>query len=276
MAWMGASLTVLVGVCASLVMTAARAAPPASPYAGQWQVRQVLVHEDRADRLLYQVNDPRLVGRMVDIDVRRIDSDLPEASHCDQPVLVPRPQVLNTLLTRTLWSALPGKDAAQAFGLQVSGTREVKVAWTACTVGQFGPSLKTAPTDKAAGDPERTWVALATPNQLLMPWYGDTLLVLEPRASDQPARPSFACGQARLPAEKAICASPRLSSYDLSLSQAWRAAVQASEGDAGCLTDARRDQTQWVATRNQCARDEDCLRQAMKTRLDALMTPAQE
>lgn len=273
MAWTGARL---IALASALVSSVTAAAPPAHPYVGQWQVRQALVHEDRANRLLYQVNDPRLVGRMVNIDARQIESDLPEASHCAQPVLVPRPQVLNTLLTQTLWSAMPGKDAAQAFGLQVSGTREVKVAWTACTVGQFGPSLKTAPADKAAVEPKRTWVALATPEQLLMPWYGETLLVLEPRASDQPARPSFACGQARLPAEKAICASPRLSSYDLSLSQAWAAVVQACEGDAGCLTDARRDQTQWVATRNQCARDEDCLRQAMKTRLDALMTPAQE
>lgn len=253
------------------------ATPAAQPYAGHWQVRQVLLDETRTDRFLYQVNDPRLVGRMVVIDERQIESDLPEASACAQPVLTPEPHVLNTLLQQTMLPAVSGQDAAHAFGLNVPGTQEVKVAWIACTTGQFGPSLKGGAAAAARqGKPGRSWLALAAPHQLLVRWYGDTVLLLEPTSPDQPASPSFSCGQARWPAERAICASPRLASYDISLAKAWGAAVQACEGDAACLNQARRAQKQWVSQRNRCEQDEACLRKAMTSRLNALMAPAED
>lgn len=242
-------------------------------YAGQWQVRRVLLNEERMDRLLYQVDDPRLVGRTVSIEPVHIESDLPEASTCTQPVLEPHLQPLNVLLTDTLVSTRPGQDLARAFGLSLPGTQEVKVAWTACTTGRFGPSLKGMPASRQTKS-GRTWVALAAPNQLLLRWYGDTVLVLEPVPSEQQPRPSFACDRARLPAEQAICASPRLASYDLSVFEAWKWLVQTCEGEASCLNEARRTQRQWMLTRNRCGGDEACLRRAMKSRLDVLMMPA--
>lgn len=269
--WLALTLTA-VGVL-SLSMPA-QSAQPLQGYAGQWQVRRVLLNEARMDTLLYQVNDPRLVGRMVSIEPVHIESDLPEASTCTQPVLEPQLQPLNALLTDTLVPSLPGQDVVRAFGLPLPGTQEVKVAWAACTTGRFGPSLKGTSASQQA-KPGRTWMALATPNQLLLRWYGDTVLVLvlEPILPEQQPKPSFACDRARLAAEHAICASPRLASYDLSVLQAWRMAVQACEGDVRCVNEARRTQKQWMLVRNHCGGDEACLRQAMKNRLDVLMTP---
>lgn len=265
MTWVGAGLMVCAGALAA----------PAAAHPGQWQVRQVLVHEDRADRLLYQVNDPRLVGRMVAINAQQIESDLPEASVCGQPALLPRELMLNSLLVQTMPSALPGQDAARAFGLAASGQANVKLAWTGCTTGQFGPSLKASRADREA-PPGGHWMALVAPGQLLMPWYGDTLLVLEPWPSGKILKPSFSCSQATHAAEQAICASPRLASYDLSLATAWHAAAQWCDGDAKCLREARRAQKQWLDTRNRCGRHETCLQQAMKARLETLMSPVED
>jgi hypothetical protein len=49
---------------------------------GQWQVTTATVSSERADRLLYQVDDPRLVGRFISFSADQITSDLREAFAC--------------------------------------------------------------------------------------------------------------------------------------------------------------------------------------------------
>lgn len=180
-------------------LAAHSASSPIQAFAGHWQVRQVLLDEERTDRFLYQFNDPRLVGRMVSIDERRIESDLPEASGCARPVLVSEPQALNTLLGQTMLSALSGQDAARAFGLKVPGTDVVNAVWISCATSRFGPSLKGTPA-ASLNKPGRTWMALSATNQLLMRWYGETVLVLEPRTLGRRTKTKSSGGRARLPA----------------------------------------------------------------------------
>ncbi len=247
---------------------------PRTAFAGPWQVRQVLIDERRADRLLYQVDDPRLVGRTVAIEAQQIKAELPEATACPEPALVPGHLTLNTLLARTMQPELPDTGAARLFNAALPGDRPVDLAWITCQSGTFGPELKNAP-PVATGSPSPggTWLALLPSGGALMPWYGHTLLVLQRQAADATIKPSFACAKARLPAEKAICASPALASYDASLAKGWAYTVRYCDGDAGCIADARQAQKQWVARRNRCGSDHACLRQAMRERLDALMTP---
>lgn len=279
LSWRG-MLCLLAASAATAV--SAGAAPPAMPtpptaFAGLWQVRQVLIDERRADRLLYQVNDPRLVGRTVAIEAQQIKADLPEATACPQPGLVPGHVTLNTLLARTMQPELPTAGAARLFDAALPGDRPVDQAWITCNTGTFGPELRNAP-PAAIGSPVPggTWLALLPKGDALMPWYGHTLLVLQRQAADAAVKPSFACAKARLPAEQAICASPALASYDVSLAKGWAYTVQYCDGDAGCIADARQAQKQWVATRNRCGSDQACLRKTMRERLDALMTPTDD
>ena len=263
--------------CAGSPSPSATAPPLALAFDGSWLVRQVLIDERRADRLLYQVDDPRLVGRTLSLGARHIEADLPEPATCQQPRLVPERLALDALLARTLQPALPTQGAARLFDPKLPGAQVLDVAWISCGAGTFGPALSsTSTTPPGAPAPGRIWLALLPSGEALMPWHGHTLLVLQRSSTAGTPQPSFACSKARLPAEKAICASPALASYDRSLAQAWNHAMQFCDEEADCISEARAAQKQWVATRNRCEADQACLRKAMRERLDALMAPPDE
>lgn len=246
------------------------ALPPVS--VEHWRVSQVQVNEWRSDRLLYQIDDPRLVGRVIDFLPKRIDSDLPDATACAEPTQQRSRLRLNALLEQSMQPIRPELDMAQSFGLSVSGQTDVDVRWLACRPGTWGPAPLRTPVQGSAGDLQGNWLALLPDGSALLRWYGDTLLVLKPSLPGEKIPPSFSCAKARWPAERAICGNARLASYDRSLTQAWRVATQACDQEAQCLSELKRSQRQWVLRRNQCQRDLVCLRQAMQERLNALMT----
>jgi len=74
--------------------------------------------------------------------------------------------------------------------------------------------------------------------------------------------PSFDCALALSDAERAICADPRLGTLDRQLADAWRAAAA-----RGTPTEQQRA---WLAERNACGTDPDCLAAAMQARLGVL------
>lgn len=260
---------VLIGMLLHGVSTAAQL--PVS--IEHWRVSQVQVNEWRSDRLLYQIDDPRLVGRVIDFLPERIDSDLPDATVCAEPTHQRSRVRLNALLEQSMQAVHPGRDVAQSFGLSVSGQTEVDVRWLACRPGTWGPAPLKMPAQASTGHLQSNWLALLPDGSALLRWYGDTLLVLQPSLPGEKVQPSFACAKARRPAERAICGNARLASYDRSVTQAWRVAIQACDHESQCLSELKRSQRQWVLRRNQCQRDLVCLRQAMQERLNALMTP---
>lgn len=244
------------------------------PASESWRVHQVRVNEWRSDRLLYQVDDPRLVGRVITIRADRIDADLPDATACAAPSQRRSRVRLNTLLDQSMWPAMPGHDAALDFGLPGSGHIEVDVRWMACQSGTWGPAPLNLPVQASASEPQRhNWLAVLPDGLALLRWYGDTLLVLKPASPQDKVQPSFACAKTRRPAERAICGDTRLAAYDLSLAQAWALATRACDREPECLRDLKRSQGQWVSQRNDCQQDLACLRKAMQARLNTLMMP---
>lgn len=100
----------------------------------------------------------------------------------------------------------------------------------------------------------------------------DTAAALPKAAREQASKhsadsPSFACAEARLPAEKAVCASRELAAMDRRLNEAysdamesWPAAEQARQRTA---------QKQWLMQRNACGKADDatlCLREVYRRR----------
>lgn len=239
-----------------------------------WRVQHVHVNTERGDRLLYQVDDPRLVGRSIRFLPDRIDSDLPDATDCPAPAMQITRTTLNTLLDQSLLPALPGQDAAQDFGLGIPGQSEVQVRWISCQQGSWGPMLSNTPQRTwTPAERRRNWLVELPDGTARLRWYGNTVLSLQPASAREPIRPSFACAKARQPAERAICADARLASFDLSLAQAWRVAQEACDQVPACLSELKRTQSKWVAQRNRCQQNATCLRLAMRQRLNALMTP---
>lgn len=99
-----------------------------------------------------------------------------------------------------------------------------------------------------------------------------TAAVLPKAAKDQPSEhsagsPSFACAEARLPAEKTVCASRELAAMDRRLNEAYSDAMES--WPAGERNRQRAAQKQWLAQRNACSKTDDatlCLRDAYRRR----------
>lgn len=250
----------------------------ASPPSGTWQVVGASVSTEREDRLLYQRNDARLVGRFITFLPDQITSDLQEAFGCKQLRWVVTHTSLDALLIQTLQRTKPASSGAagqagqqaRAFGLLLSAPADqpTDVQWLACSQGSLGPLNEAASAPKGS----QTWLVSAPQGQRHMLWYGDTVLTLKAVPAGSRTRPSFACNRARLAAERSICASNSLASLDKSLATAWADALKACEGQPACLQPLRQQQKAWVKQRNQCVRDEACLLQALRDRLESLIT----
>ncbi len=79
--------------------------------------------------------------------------------------------------------------------------------------------------------------------------------------------PSFACAEAKLPAEKAVCASRELAALDRKLNETYSDAMHGWPADEQARQ--RAAQKQWLTQRNACSKAEDvteCLRDAYHRR----------
>lgn len=100
----------------------------------------------------------------------------------------------------------------------------------------------------------------------------DTAAALPAAATGVPPKhsadsPSFACAQARLPAEKTVCASRELAAMDRRLNEAYSDAMRT--WPASEQIRQRAAQKQWLAQRNACSKSDDatlCLRDAYRRR----------
>lgn len=77
--------------------------------------------------------------------------------------------------------------------------------------------------------------------------------------------PSFDCGRASTPTERAICADARLSRLDRDVAQAYASALA-----RGRDADVRASQRRWIALRNDCGADQRCIDNAMTGQIHIL------
>jgi uncharacterized protein len=80
------------------------------------------------------------------------------------------------------------------------------------------------------------------------------------------AAASFNCKLAKLPAEIAICSDPTLSSEDEELAHEYTPLLQSAPGDAAKTI--KKEQKAWLATRNACASDMQCIMGSYRERLE--------
>jgi uncharacterized protein len=99
----------------------------------------------------------------------------------------------------------------------------------------------------------------------------DAATVLPKAAGEVPKHtvdsPSFACAEARLPAEKIVCASRELAAMDRTLNETYSDALGTWAADE--QTRQRAAQKQWLTQRNACSKADDaplCLRDAYRRR----------
>lgn len=234
------------------------ATKPPADLIGAWTVTRVAVDQKDQPHWLYFPDDPRLLGRQVSIG--NADVSMDNASRpCEQPSF--------TTLARTDLQAFIGQRFLRPpregtsvhptlvdFGLAASKGAVVPL--------QLGCANQASEWDGA-------WMIVLAPDRLMTNYDNSGyVLVLERNNAGYAATPSFACGKASTPAERAICQSATLAAYDRSVAAAWRRALSLAGDDSAEL---RQAQKAWLETRNACGSDVDCLGKSMRERVDALM-----
>jgi uncharacterized protein YecT (DUF1311 family) len=228
------------------------------PLQGRWEVVQVAVDHRDQPHWLYFPDDPRLLGRQLDIDSGGIRSD-DDSRPCLKPAMSPLPvgslqHFVGARYARPAASGMPARPTLTDFDLKLADA-PVAPLQVACTPGD-------APWAGA-------WFVALSDGRLLTNYDNNGyMLVLRRRGERDPVQASFACAKARGATEQAICASATLAGYDRSVAAAYRFALQRAGEEARAIRQAQRD---WIAARNVCAADADCLGKSMRERLEELM-----
>ena len=225
---------------------------------GTWEVVQVAVDQRDQPHWAWFPDDPRLLGRALEISAAGIALD-DDSRACTQPALsdlapgrlqdfigqrFPRPAHFDTPVAPTLHD----------FGLDLPDAAVAPV--------QIRCMPDASPWNGA-------WLVQLSGGRLLTNYdNGGYVLLLQRREPGAAIRASFACSKAHSAVEQAICASPTLAGYDRSVAAAYRRALGRAGDDAGAVKQA---QLEWLRSRDACGADAACLGQAMRERVEQLM-----
>ncbi len=243
---------------------AAHAAEPLQSLAGRWQVESLDLDMGATARHSLDLDDPRLVGRLMDIGPDKItltgvDSD----AVCVGPSFSETTMSAGELIARSMAGRGTGtKTPLPAdYRLPMAPGTQVTVDWLACGSGLLAPDFR----DK--GD---TFFLRLPDHRVAVGYYGSTILVLA--RTDRGDRPtaSFDCARAATATEKAICGSVDLASLDRSIAASYADARQwnATPGGENVATRGlKTEQTAWLRSRDRCGGDKKCLRTSMNRRL---------
>jgi hypothetical protein len=234
---------------------------------GTWQILHVVVNRGvaAAAGVRWDSDDARLLGGL---RVFGTDGSIDSApSGCRRSIWsAGTPAPLSALLARGA-EGKPGPSreppSPTTYGLHV-GDPTLQPYTAACAPDAEGPATSSYEDGR--------WLALLSPDRLLLGEGPGAVVVLERVTPETPMHASIDCTQAEGDALKTICASRRLAGLDLAVAAAYRHALLAAhrrgEGAAETL---RKSQDEWRAARAACGKDAQCLASSMQGRVDSLM-----
>jgi uncharacterized protein YecT (DUF1311 family) len=229
--------------------------PPAA-VVGTWDVVRVAV--DRQDTLHQDIraDDPRLLGRTLVVGPDGVSFPYDKKLGCAQPAWSPQGTTWGVLVGKGFpRPAMGGKSATPSpkdFGMKVTAAGKV-------TAYSFCPS-------KTGKFPADKWLA-PYENSLALRYDSQVLLLLGRRGPDARPKPSFECGHASTPTEKAICDSFELAALDRSVAAAFREALTRSSDEAATLRQTQKD---WLKTRDACGASAACIEEKASARIAEL------
>lgn len=240
----------------------AAATPP--ELQGAWEVTQVALDTKDQPHWRYEPNDPRILGRILQIGADGQITFNYKRERCDRVTWSPSPK---TTLAALIAKGFPRPPKA---GLQPGPTPadfELKLPNLAvtplsavCTGAEFAA-------DKAARWAD-AWFASLEGDKLLIGYDGDTVLVLTKTKAAAAPRASFSCHATLNPAETEVCGSPALSGFDRSVAAAYKRSLRRRADESDVVKAEQRD---WIKLRDSCKSEPSCLEDRMRERIDALM-----
>jgi uncharacterized protein YecT (DUF1311 family) len=241
---------------------------------GTWQVTEVHIDTGATRTPRYQVNDPRLTGRLFTIGQDTLTTNTPDEKLCANP----HASIKSINAAKLFAASMAGRGSApetptpQDYKFQLAGNRPVDAVSVFCDDGLFAKGLG------REGGIRGAWM-IALPNErLAIRWYDETILVLNRLHENAKPVASFKCDKATTTVEKTICGSVALAAFDRSIGQSYTFAVkqfkdmQNSDG-LGRLQTQQKD---WLGKRNTCGTDINCLQKSMEDRLEAIETMVQQ
>lgn len=253
-------------LCLLFLGTFGKAGATATPpeMQGAWEVTQVALDTKDQPHWRYEPNDPRILGRILQIGADGQIAFNYKRERCDHVAWSPGQK---TTLAALIAKGFPRPPKA---GLQRSPTLvdfELKLPNHSVTPVSAVCTGAGGATDKAArwGD---AWFASVDGDKLVIGYDGDTVLVLMKAKSATAPTASFSCHASLNPAESAVCGSPALAGFDRSVAAAYKRSLRRRAGDSDVVKAEQRD---WVKLRNSCQSELSCLEDRMRDRIDALM-----
>ena len=228
---------------------------------GRWVVQQVAV--DSNDRLhrSSEPDDPRLMGNVLDI---RADGTLdPTRQDCKHAQWQPR--------RATSLAAIVARNKRESGGrIERPSLADYALTFGDPTLAPY-EAFCTSEAGKRESFNGGNWFASVSESRMIEGNGVDTVLVYDRITDATPVKPSFACAPDQDTSEKAICNSQILAGLDRSVALAYRRARERT-GDTPAGDEAlRKEQADWIAERDRCKADENCLILRMGDRIDALM-----
>lgn len=241
---------------------------------GTWQVAEVHVDTGATRTLRYQLNDPRLTGRIFTIDTNSLSTNTPEEKSCAEPKVATRIKtVANLIETSMAGRATPPEVPKQKdYNVRFPADAKSDAFTVNCKTGVWAASLG------RQGGVSGAWVVVLPQNKLAIRWYDETILILNKMPENAKPIASYSCQKASTSVEKTICGSVPLAAYDRSVAESYAyVAKQLKEAqNSDALNRLKTEQKEWLAKRNSCGAEVGCLEKSMSDRLERIDASARE
>ena len=238
---------------------------------GNWKVEHVYVDEDSTSTNLMALisDDPTLRGRIFEFTPDKIKTSIPTASRCELPDYVSMDVTsINSLMSGTTEGQL--SDPAKSYALPVKGTLDIRPYRIHCQNGAISPS----------DEHSEHWLVKLDEESIFLNWDNQSYLLLKKLADNATLQPSFACARATSDSEKTICHDSDLSSWDVSVAEAYNVAlkqiVNTGVDVKSRSVELRKTQKRWLDERNACFVNPACLKKKMQDRVDELVELAKQ
>lgn len=235
-------------------------------FVGDWKVIHVRTDSFTSIKVGTYADDPRYVGRKINISDNKISGFLDVDFQCKYTAENAAAESFDSLLLKTTGERYsdPKIPGAKDFGFNFSGDENVTPVFIKCNEGTFGPKGYKVP----------NWVTLLNNGQLVTNWIDGSFLVLQRISANEKVSPGFDCKKSSDPTEIAICNNSDLSSWDNSVKTAYEMAISSlSKTDSNSkysIAKLKSEQLSWIKERNNCNSNISCIKKSMQDRVDAL------
>ena len=239
---------------------------PSANFIGDWKVIHVRTDSFTSIKVGTYADDPRYVGRKINISDSKISGFLDVDFQCKYTAENAVAESFDSLLLKTTGERYsdPKIPGTKDFGFNFSGDENVTPVFIKCNEGTFGPKGYKVP----------NWVTLLNNGQLVTNWIDGSFLVLQRISANEKVSPGFNCKKSSGPTEIAICNNSDLSSWDNSVKTAYEMAIgslsKTDSNSKSSIAKLKSEQLSWIKERNNCDSNVSCIKKSMQDRVDVL------